>query len=416
MLAINGGEKVRNRLFPAQETIDNKEIEAVVSVLKNKKLTGYQGNWSSNFYGGEHIQLLEEKFSKMFDIKYSIATNSCTSALIIACGAIGIKPGDEVIVTPYSMTCSATAPMWFGGVPVFADIEDKYCCLDPDSVEEKITEKTKAIIVVDLFGRPFDERINKIAEKYNLYIIEDAAQAIGARRNDKYTGTLGDIGCFSFVQGKHITSGEGGMITTNNEEIAMKCRLIMNHAEAVVNGMEIKGSEYYKQYSNLIGFNNRMTEIQAAIIGVQLNKLHYFTQNKIKNARDINNELFEIMEILPISEKGYSSALYVHHMKYKGDRDSFINAVKAELMPAADKVELGVPLMNGYIKPIYLMPVFQQGKHPALQGRKYPKGLCFNAEKLWKEELVLSMFHNLPLLERDIHDIGKAFKKVYKKI
>jgi dTDP-4-amino-4,6-dideoxygalactose transaminase len=273
-LAINGGTPVKSNLFPNQANIGVEEKGAVQRVMETQMLSEYRGN-AEKYRGGEEIQKLEKAWSDKFGSTHSIAINSCTSALHVACMAIGLKPGDEVIVTPYSMSCSATAPLLCGAIPVFADVEKDYFCLDPEDVERKITDKTKAIIAVDLFGQPFSEKIQRLAEEKGIYLIEDAAQAVGAsmqhENEDKhYTGNLGHIGCFSFTQGKHLTAGEGGMITTNDDYLAEKCRLLLNHAEAVINDFGDGVLDFPYNLSNMWGFNMRMTEIQAAIVQEQL--------------------------------------------------------------------------------------------------------------------------------------------------
>ena len=204
-LAINGGLPIRQGLLPKQITIDKEEKEAVQQVMDKELLSGFRGNSSPAFYGGEKIQELENNFKKYFKTIYAYSCNSCTSALQIACDAIGLQPGDEVIVTPWSMSCSATAPMIWGAIPIFADIEYDYFCLDPKLIEQKITDRTKAIIIVDLFGQSYDvEAVNGIANKYGLVVIEDAAQAIGSYYKNRLAGTFGTIGTFSFTQGKHL--------------------------------------------------------------------------------------------------------------------------------------------------------------------------------------------------------------------
>lgn len=416
-LAINGGKKIRYKPFPAQRTIDDKERIAIHEFFDDTKiLSGYRGNYTQNFWGGKHVKELEEMFPESIGIKdkkyKALAVNSCTSALQIACKAIGIENGDEVIVTPWSMSCSATAPMLWGGIPVFADIEKKYFCLDPKSIEAKITEKTKAIIVVDLFGQPFDmEAIMKIAEKHKLFVIEDAAQAIGSVWNWEPSGSLGHIGCFSFTQGKHLTAGEGGMILTDNEELYVKCALLRNHAEAVINHSE----NLLNSYSDLVGFNMRMTEIQAVILKEQLKKLPGFVIRRDENASALNAllDIFDFIKPAEIREDcthSYYVAAY-HYDKSKiampGEkvgmpRDLFINAVKAELTEEEGRIDRGIPIGNGYIKPLYRFPIF------------CGNGLCLpNVEELQNEELFITLYHNLELQKDDIADIYNAFEKVY---
>lgn len=427
-LAINGGEPIRKNSFPRQETIGEEEKKAVMEVLDSKMLSGYRGNWIKEFWGGPQVKELEKEWSAYFGIRNSIAVNSCTSALQIACGAIDLKPDDEVIVTPWSMSCSASAPLVWGATPVFADIDKDSYCLSPKSIEEKITSKTKAIIVVDLFGQCYDFwKINDLAKKYNLYIIEDAAQAIGSKSiepddnsNLGFSGTFGHIGCFSFTQGKHLTSGEGGMIVTNDNQLAFKCQLIRNHAEAVISAMKNmpNTSRLYNLSPRMFGYNMRMTEIQAAIIRCQLKKLDRFVQRRVKNVFDIKSELSNIPAIVPSEVfPGNTHSYYVQSFKWdqnKADgihRDQFINAVKAEL--AGEEGRPDRPLLgNGYITPLYRMPLFH--KNYNWIGLDSPIHNFSVVEDLWKNKLFISMYHNLSLSDQDVQDIVEAFKKVWK--
>ena len=234
-LAVMGGTPVRKTPFPDYDVIGVGEKKAVNRVLKGKVLSRFFGSWHPNFYGGPEVKKLEEEWAKYFGVKHAIAVNSCTSGLYAAVGAVGVGPGDEVIVSPYTMSASATSILVFNGIPVFADIEEDYFCLDCKSVEERITPYTKAIVVVDLFGHPYNaDKINKLAKKHDLKIIEDVAQAPAGSYGDKYAGTLADIGVFSLNYHKHIHCGEGGVVVTDNDELAERIRLIRNHAEAVV--------------------------------------------------------------------------------------------------------------------------------------------------------------------------------------
>jgi perosamine synthetase len=252
------------------------EENAVLRVIRSGSLSGYQGNFSEEFNGGNEVRALESEWSEYFGVKHSVFCNSATSGLWAACNAIGLKANDEVLVVPYSMTCSASVPLLFGAKPVFVDIEKEYFCMDPAKIEDKITDKTKAIIAVDLFGLPADfDAINAIAKKHNLIVIEDAAQAIGAKYKGKYAGTLSDIGVFSLNRHKHINCGEGGVICTNNDDIAFKLKLSCNHSEAVCNDIERRGrlSEFDSSILSMVGQNLRGTELSAAIAREQLKKL-----------------------------------------------------------------------------------------------------------------------------------------------
>ena len=405
-LARKGGVPLRQGLLPRQETIGKEEIEAANKVLNKKLLSGFRGNSTNAFYGGDKIRELESIMKSYFQVTYAYTCNSCTSALQLACLAIGLKSGDEVIVTPYSMSCSATAPMISGAIPVFADIEYDYFCLDPASIESKITNKTKAIIVVDLFGQPYDYiAINAIAEKYGLYVIEDAAQAIGSYGHGRPAGTFGHIGCFSFTQGKHLTAGEGGAIITNDPKIERNFSLLRNHAEAVISDMDDDAIT-----DHFMGFNMRMTEIQAAILIEQFKKLPRFVENRQKNAEYFAQELSQIPFIKPAKVRdNCKHSYYVQAFHYDEKtagihRDKFIEAVKAELQPEEGRLDKGVAINSGYIKPLYRMPIFRNQFNPD----DYPV-----VEKLWKDDLFLTTLIGNDLQDQDRQDIAGAFQKVY---
>lgn len=420
-LAINGGLKVRTTPFPAYNHIDEKEINAVTEVLKSGKLSTFIGSWHPSFYGGAQVQALEKEWAEYFGVKHAISVNSNTSGLICAVGAAGIGPGDEVIVSPYTMSASASSVMVFNGVPVFADIEPNYFCLDPKSVEEKITERTKAIMVVDILGQPHDvEAIRKIADKHNLIVIEDAAQVPGAKYKDKYAGTLGDMGIFSLNYHKHIHCGEGGVIVTDNDELAERCQLIRNHAEAVVDG---KGVTNIK---NMIGFNFRMTEIEAAISREQLKKLDDIIEPRIKNCEYLAKKLEQLPMIsLPGTRENcthvyYQQAFLYDKSKANGiHRNAFIEAVRAELPHSELKENEGVLIEYGYVKPLYLQSLYHQNgedysyNFPQYKGNvNYDKGICPIVEELHFDTLITNELMYPPMTQEDLDDVVKAFYKV----
>lgn len=424
-LAINGGPKIREKLFPAQETTGIHEATAASKLIHYGILSGFRGNCSHSFYGGDAIQKLENRFRLRFNSTFAAAVNSCTSGLQIACGAIGLEPGDEVIVTPWSMSCSATAPMVYGATPIFADLEPDYYCISKESFLQKINHRTKAIIAVDLFGQTFDPEIRDICNEKGIFLIEDAAQAIGATANVKgdqrYAGTIGDIGCFSFTQGKHLTSGEGGMMLIAREkhkELAMKSMLIRNHAEAVMSSMEENDPRKEEHYLDLVGYNMRLTEVQAAIIYEQLKKLDEFISMRQYNIETLSKLIAQPGITPSPTRQGSTHVYYVQSFKYDDEyfkgvhRDKFLAAVRAELVGEEKRLDKGVPIGGGYITPLYLMPLFQRAKHPALKGYKYSQGDCPVAEILWKDTLFTMMHHNLPLTLTDVRDLSDAFQKV----
>ena len=236
-LAVHGGLKTINKNFRKYNSIGLEEKNAAIKVIESGVLSKFLGVWSPDFFGGPMVQDFERECQKFFNVKHAVVVNSWTSGLIAAVGAIGIEPGDEVIVSPWTMSASATAILHWNAIPVFADIDKRTFCLDPKSIESNITEFTKAIMVVDIFGYSADmNSIMMLAEKYNLKVISDSAQAPGAIYYGKYAGTLADIGGYSLNFHKHINTGEGGILVTNNDNYADKLRLIRNHAEVVVEG------------------------------------------------------------------------------------------------------------------------------------------------------------------------------------
>src|SRR3989344_4814971 len=328
-LAIKGGKPVREQsdVFPAYNTIGEEETEAVLRVMKTGALSKYIGGWCPQFFGGPEIQAFEKEWATKFGVKHAVAMNSASSGLIAALGAIGIEPGDEVIVSPYSMCISATAPLFYGAVPVFADIEPEYFCLDPKSVETAITPRTKAIVVVDLFGGVHDaDAIMAIAKKHNLIVIEDAAQAPGALYKGRKAGTLSHIGVYSLNYHKHIHTGEGTLVVTDDDALFERLQLIRNHAEAVVKGKGVSN------LSNMVGYNFRMTELEAAIGREQLQKLDRLIGERQKNCAYIAERCRDMPWFRPARiRESCTSVFYQHPFLYDEDavgvpRQRFIEA------------------------------------------------------------------------------------------
>ena len=420
-LAVHGGTPVRTKPFPPYVTVGQEEKDAVVGVIESGCLSKYLGCRHEQFMGGVQVRALEKEWAEYFGVKHAVAVNSCTSGLMCAVGAAGIEPEDEVIVTPYTMSATATAPLVYNAVPVFADIDPDYFCLDPASVEASITPRTRAIMVVDLFGHPHHAaEIRALADKHNLFVIEDTAQAPGATLNGKYAGTLADMGVFSLNYHKHIHSGEGGIIVTDNDGLAEKCRLIRNHAEAVLDTQDPT------ELVNMIGFNFRMTELEAAVSRCQLKKLPGLMSKRLENVRYIEQGLADIPAIIPPKVlEGAEHAYYVHACRFDEtvagvDRNAFINAVRAEL-PHHQLRELeGVKLSYGYVRPLYLQPLFQQRIAYGSKGFPfnssnvdYSKGTCPVCERMHEKELFVHEFM-LPSMEKaDMDDVIEAFHKVW---
>ncbi len=423
-LAINGGNPIRKISLPSYQVFNEEEAKCAYYVVKSGILSDYLGCWDSAFYGGEQVQAFEKEWADYFKSKHAVSVNSNTSGIITALGAVGVGPGDEVIVSPYSMSISASAPIFWGALPVFADIEPDYFCLNPDDIERKITPRTKAIIVVDIFGQPFNvERIKEIAKKNNLYIIEDCAQAPGAKYNNEFAGTLGDIGIFSLNYHKHIHTGEGGMIITDDDDLAVRCQLIRNHAETVVDDMGYQGSPV-----NMVGMNLRMTEIEAGIGRIQLSKLDGLLKKRLNNVRMLEEGLSDLPFLtMPKIRDSAEHAYYIHVMKYDEtstgvSRADFVDAVNYELMPAGKNDTRNSMLSCGYVKPLYLQSLYQNktgiGKacypftNPVYEDVSYTKGLCPVTEEMHFEKVIINDLIHASLTESDMKDIIDAFHKV----
>lgn len=312
----------------AKPIIGEEEIENVVEVLKSGMIAQ-----------GPKVMEFEEKFANWIGAKYGIATNSGTSALHVALLACGIGEGDEVITTPFTFIASGNAIVYTGATPVFADIDLDTYTIDPDSIENLITDKTKAILPVQLYGQAADmDKIREIAEKHDLKIIEDAAQAHGAEYNGEKVGTLGDMACFSFYPTKNMTTSEGGMITTNDEELAKKAQMFRAHG----------ASERY--HHDEIGYNFRMTDIAAAIGLAQLNVIDEFNNKRISNANYLNEQLKDVEGIVtPKSPDNYKHVYHQYTIRVeKGNRDDWVEFLTNKGIGTG--IHYPIPLYN---QPIY---------------------------------------------------------------
>jgi dTDP-4-amino-4,6-dideoxygalactose transaminase len=417
-LAVNGGIPVRTKQWLDNFTTGEEEKKAVCDVLDRGYLSLFEGSHKPDppfsFWGGPKVQEIEQRWCEYYGAKYSISMNSATSGLYAAIGALELGYGDEVIVSPYTMSACAVGALIYGAIPIFADVEINTGCLDPASIEKRITTRTKAILVVHQFGIPADmDAIMAIAKEHSLKVIEDCAQAHGAQHKGKYVGTIGDIGVFSLNVNKTIQTGEGAVCVTNDENLRYRLALIRNHGEAVV------GPAGYEDTINIIGFNYRLTEINAAIAIEQLKKLDKINMIRLKLVEQLTDGLKGVdFLITPSGRDGCVSTYYVYPLRFLPEiaqikREQFVEAVNAE----------GIIFYQGYTKPLYLQPIYQKKKafkfgYPFTAKENldiqtnYSQGSCINAEILYFEQMIINEHIRYPHTENDIIDIISATRKI----
>jgi perosamine synthetase len=420
-LALKGGSATRTQDFTARRTMGDAEKKAVMEVMESGELSGFFGSPGPQWLGGEKVKQFERKWADNYGYKHAISVNSWTTGLMTAVGAMGIGPGDEVIVSPYTMSASATAILFYGGIPVFADIDPDTFNITAATIEPRITPRTKAIMVVHIFGQTAEmEAIMALARKHNLKVMEDGAQSPGV----KYKGTpicgFGDIGGFSLNYHKHIHTGEGGMLVTNDDQVALRCQLIRNHGENLV---EVHPLE---DLTNMLGSNYRLTELQAAIGVAQLDRLDGYVAHRQRLAAHFGKQLAGIPGLSPAKvADGAEHAYYLYPVRYDASvtgiaRKAFVQAVNAEL-PLV-KVWEQTGFIEGYIKPLYLAPLYQKKIAMGRAGfpwnvnagveYNYSKGICPVVERMYDQELIYTPLMREPLTESDIDDFVAAIKKV----
>ncbi len=387
-LAIFGGKPIRDTyLSYGKQTVDESDIQAVVDVLKGDYLTT-----------GPFVKEFENKVASYVGAKYAVAVSNGTAALHMACFAAGIKDGDEVIVSPMTFAASANAVLYCGGTPVFADIDPMTYNIDPNGIEAKIMNKIKAIIPVDFSGQSVDmDRIKEIADKHNLIIIEDAAHALGSEYKGTKVGSKADMVEFSFHPVKLITTGEGGIVTTNSEKLYKKMMIFRSHGitreKEILN--ENHGPWYYEQ--QYLGYNYRLTDFQSALGTSQMNKIEDFISRRREIVKLYNDSFKDLKEIVTPFEAEYSnSGWHIYVIKIKPE---LLTVTRKEIFEALQAENIGV---NVHYLPVYL--------HPYYRNLGYEKGLCPNAEELYKNMITLPLFPSMS--DKDVNDVVTAVKKV----
>lgn len=388
-LAILGGNPVRGTYLPyGRQWIDDDDIQAVVKVLKSDFLTT-----------GPEVGKFEQDFADYIGSRYAVAFANGTAALHAACFVAGISQDDEVITSPLTFVASANCVLYVGGKPVFADIDPITYNLDPQSIKEKLTQKTKAIIVVDYAGQPAQlDIIHQIAKENQLIVIEDAAHALGASFKNKKVGTISDMTMFSLHPVKHITTGEGGMITTDNQEYYQKLIQFRTHG-ITKNPKELTATNHGPWYyeMQMLGYNYRMTDIQAALGRSQLHKLAKFIKRR-KQIVEIYNQAFANMEevICPQVLPNVDSSWHLYVIRLN---TSHLTVERKAIYKALQKENIGV---NVHYIPVYTQPFYQS--------LGYQSGSCPDAENVYQEIITLPLYPQMS--DKDAQDVITAVKKV----
>jgi len=402
-LAIKGGSPVRKQPISYWPVFDKAEEKYLLDVLHSREWGKTSGRMNERF---------EKEFSKFQQSKYTVTVCNGTVALRIALYAAGVGPGDEVIIPSYTFVATATAVIESNAIPVFADMEEDTFNISPESIEQHITEKTKAIIPVHFAGAPANmDRVMEIAKKYNLAVIEDAAQAQGSSWDGRRIGSFGDAGTFSFQLSKNMTAGEGGAIVTDKDNIEEKVRSFHNCGRKV-------GSAWYYHYD--IGGNYRLSEFQAAVLMAQLEREEDNLRLRRKNAAALTNLLNNIEGIEPaVYPAKAESSFYLYAARYNKkafnglSKKKFVEAMNAE----------GIATLEGYPFPLYKQPLFIEknfwpkdcpcgcpmyNKQVSYTGIKHPVSEKLCEIGFWFPNLVL---HGN---EEDTADIAAAIKKIQK--
>lgn len=385
------GRPVRETLLPyGQQWLDEQDIEAVVKVLRGAFITQ-----------GPAIEQFERKVADAVGAKYAVAFANGTAALHGACFAAEIGQGDEVITTPITFLASSNCVLYQGGTPVFADIDMDTYNVAPSEIESKITERTKAIIAVDFTGQPVEvDRISMLARDRKLVLIQDAAHSLGASYNGRKIGSWADMTMFSFHPVKHVTTGEGGIITTNDERYYERLLLFRNHGMTRNPNRLIQndGPWYYEMQE--LGYNYRMTDLQAALGASQMDKLQDFVARRREIAARYN-EFFSTLPglVIPKQHPMAESSWHLYVIRWLPE---FFTVSRKEIFEALRAENIGV---NVHYIPVYLQPYYQS--------LGYRPGLCPNAESYYHTAITLPLFPKMT--NEDISDVQTAVKKVYDK-
>lgn len=409
-LALLGGEPALAEPLGPYQGVGEAEAAAAAAVVRSGRLSGFFGSPGDGFLGGPKVQEFETAWASRFGVPHAVSVNSGTSGLLAALGSAGLSPGDEVIVPPLTMSATAVTPLFYGAVPVFADVELETGCVAVEAVKAALSPRTRVIVAVNLFGHPARlAELRALADRVGAVLIEDNAQALLAEEDGHLAGTVGHIGVFSLNYHKHIHTGEGGMCVTASRDLALKLRLIRNHGENA--SEELSGSDL----TNLVGLNLRLTEVQAAIGLVQLNATDAHVGERQRLAERLTARLNDVPGLVPPTVRaGCRHGYYVWAAHY----DEAVTHVPRALFSRALAAE-GVPHLNGYVAPLYLLPLFQrrhaigrEGWPFTMTSRRYGPGLCPVAEQLHERVLIGIEMCRYQLTDELIDRLAFAFRKV----
>lgn len=381
---------VRPRMLPyGQQWLTEEDIEAVVHVLKGDFITQ-----------GPSIQEFEQKVAEYVGTAYAVAFTNGTAALHAACFAADIGPGNEVITTPLTFLASSNCVLYQGAQPVFADIDPRTYNIDPEDIRRKITGDTRAVIAVDFTGQPVEvDKILSITQEHNLVLIEDAAHSLGAEYDGRKIGAWADMTMFSFHPVKHVTSGEGGIIVTDSEIYYKKLLQFRNHG-MTRDPEELESNDgpwYYEMQS--LGYNYRMTDLQAALGSSQMNRLDQFVERRNEIVSIYNKQLAQLPElILPYQLPKAKSSWHLYVIRWPLEKFSLS---RKQIFEALREMNIGV---NVHYIPVYLQPYYQQ--------LGYEKGLCPIAEQYYENCITLPLFPKMS--DQDVYDVCEAVTRVYR--
>lgn len=419
-LAVNGASPLCKNKSHQWPNVDGEESSAVARCFERNHFSGFR---AGNYDGGPEVINFESIVKKSTGSAYAVGFDTWSNGIVGAMMALGLAPGDEVIVTPYTMTSCATSILSCGALPVFADVCEDSGCIDPKDVERKITDRTKAIFVVHLFGIPADmDPIMEIASKHNLFVFEDCAQSPLSKYKGKTTGAIGHVGGFSFTESKHITCGEGGMAITNDVKINNGMRYVRNHGEVCSTAKKASGTNAFDYCfdvygeAGMIGYNFRLTEMAAAFGASQWEKLSQILEQKKEMARVLIEGLKPLAEktglfALMIPGYDHDPSWYNFPLRYTGHhtgvpRERFVNALNAE----------GANFMCGYVPPLYGQEIYTTNKNWVVNHFgshiDYENPMCPTVERLWSKELFATLDIRCPYTLDDMHNIVKIFEKV----